>query len=272
MDRENFFISQFKSKYIGDDGAVIGDEVHLADAFFEDIHFKREWLSLSQIAYKSVAVNVSDVYSMGAVPKYALLTVAIPKEFGKMELLELYSGFQKASKEFGFEIVGGDTISNSKLDISISMVGKLLRRPILRSGAKPKDLIAHTGKLGKTKRDLESLFKNFGIRKDSPFLKPKIRGDFTLKISNLVSAGLDISDGLFSELEHISKRSRKGVRIWKRFGIEKCSGEEYQFLFTFPKRNRREILAIAKSMGIEVSIFGEIRKGKRFRNFCKRHH
>jgi thiamine-monophosphate kinase len=273
LNRESYFISQFKSKYIGDDGALAGREVYLADGFFEGVHFKREWLSLSQIAYKSVAVNISDIYSMGAVPKYVLLTVAIPKSFTKEDLKLLASGFLEASREFGCEIVGGDTLSNIKLDISVTAIGEVVRKPLLRSGAESGDFIAYTGELGKSKRDLEKLLSGRGVRKDSPFLKPKLHGDFILKVSPLLSSGVDISDGLFSEMEHLSKSSGVDFRLFRK--VQKriaCSGEEYQLLFTFPKRNRREILAIAKSLGVKINIFGEVKKGGKYTNFCKRHH
>jgi thiamine-monophosphate kinase len=273
MNKESYFISKFPKKYIGDDGAIIGKEIYVADGFFENVHFKREWFSLEQIAYKSVSVNVSDIYSMGAIPKYALLTVAIPKSFSKNELDELASGFLRASKEYNVEIIGGDTLSNTKLDISVTLTGELLKSPILRNRAKVGDLIAHTGKLGESKRDLEKLLKNRKVKKDSRFINPKLRGKLILKIANYVSAGLDISDGLYSELEHLSKSSQKSIKLKKEMQKQiACSGEEYEFLFTFPKRNQKKIIAIAKTLGVPINLIGKIRKGKPFQNSCKRHH
>ena len=81
MDKELFYISLFNNKFIGDDGAVVDGRVYSADAFCENIHFKREWMSLKQIAAKAVTVNVSDAVAMNATPKYALVTIAIPKAF-----------------------------------------------------------------------------------------------------------------------------------------------------------------------------------------------
>jgi len=112
MNKEEYFIKQFSnSKFIGDDGAVVGSSVYSMDAFFENIHFKRSWFSLKQIAYKAMIVNISDAIVMNAIPKYALLSVAIPSSYSKKELKELSSGFKKAAKEFGIEIIGGDTIA-----------------------------------------------------------------------------------------------------------------------------------------------------------------
>ena len=94
MNKEDYFIKQFSSnKKIGDDGAVIRNTVYSMDAFFENVHFKKEWMTLKQIAYKSMLVNISDAIAMNAKPKYALLSVAIPSSYSKKDLKELSSGF-----------------------------------------------------------------------------------------------------------------------------------------------------------------------------------
>jgi len=271
---ENYFINLFPSKHIGDDGAIIEKNlVVVQDGFFENVHFRRDWLSLDEVAYKAVAVNISDIYSMNGVPKYGLITIAIPKEFSKQELQLLYQGFSRASKNFQFEIIGGDTISNSKLDISITIIGKVRGKPILRSGAERGDLVAYTGTLGNSKRDLEKLLSGRKITKNSIFRKPKLNRDFIFKVAPYISSGLDISDGLFSELSHIAKSSKVGFHLWKPIPKQiGCSGEEYQFLFTFPKRNRRRIESIGKSLNTKVTIFGEVTNRKKYINPCKPHH
>ena len=102
MNKEEYFIKQFSnSKFIGDDGAVIDGYVYSMDAFFENVHFKKEWMTLKQIAYKSMIVNISDAIVMNAVPKYALLSVAIPKSYTNDDLKNLSKGFKKAALEFG---------------------------------------------------------------------------------------------------------------------------------------------------------------------------
>ena len=168
MNKEDFFIKQISnSKYNGDDGAFINGYVYSMDAFFENVHFKKEWIdkkiiSLKQIAYKSMLVNISDAIAMNAKPKYALISIAIPKSYTNENLKELSSGFKKAARDFNFEIIGGDTIENSKLDISITIVSKT-KNPIFRNGVKEGDYLCYTGKLGESKRDLETLLsgKNF---------------------------------------------------------------------------------------------------------------
>jgi thiamine-monophosphate kinase len=270
---ESFFISQFSSKLIGDDGAVIGKDILVGDAFFENVHFKREWLTLDEIAYKSVIVNISDIYAMNGIPKYGILTVAIPKNFSKNELTLLASGFKKAEKDFNFEIVGGDTISNSKLDISLTILGSLNGKPLKRDGLKFGDFIAHTGTLGKCAKDLKSLFKGWKISKKSPFVKPIIRTRFIKKSANLLTAGLDISDGLFSELSHLSKMSKIGIRLNKKISKNiGCSGEEYQLLFGIKPYNLKKVINIAKNLNTDIKIIGRAVRSSKFKNFCKPHH
>ncbi len=135
MDRESFFISLFKSKYIGDDGAVDGEVIYSSDMFFENIHFKREWMSYYQIAQKAMLVNISDSVAMGAVAKLALVNIELPKDTTKEQMVELADGFSECAKEWGIEIIGGDTIGGDKLNISITLISQT-QNPLRRDGAK----------------------------------------------------------------------------------------------------------------------------------------
>ena len=116
--KEEFFIKQFNSKYIGDDGAVINEKfvnkkwVIASDSFFEDIHFKREWFNLDEISYKASLVNISDMIVMNAKIKYAILNVGFPKSLSLKEIKKLADGFKRAAYEYDYEIIGGDTIKN----------------------------------------------------------------------------------------------------------------------------------------------------------------
>ena len=108
LNLENYFISQFNSSRIGDDGALIGEHVYSKDAFFENVHFKTKWMNYYQIATKALMINISDAIAMNAKPKYALLSVAMPKSTTKHQMRELASGFEGAAKKYGIEIIGGD--------------------------------------------------------------------------------------------------------------------------------------------------------------------
>ena len=272
MNKEEFFIKQFSNnKIIGDDGAFIDGFVYSMDAFFENVHFKKEWMSLKQIAYKSMIVNISDAIVMNATPLYALLSVAIPNTYSEEDLKELSLGFKKAAREFGIQIIGGDTISNEKLDISITIISKT-NNPILRSGVKKGDIVCYTGTLGLCKKDLESLFNNKEISKNSKFIKPKLNPNFFYEIAPLISSSMDISDGLFFELEKLSKASDVGFKFFYEIDEDiGISGEEYEILFSFDEKNLEKIKKIALKHKVKLNIFAKATKGK-YRTSCKNHH
>lgn len=273
MNKEDFFIKQFNknSKIIGDDGAVVGSLVYSNDAFFENVHFKKEWFSLKQIARKAMLVNISDAIAMNAKPKYALLTVAIPNEYSKKDIKLLASGFLEVAKEYDLEIIGGDTISNVKLDISVTIISET-KNPKLRSGIKKDDYLCFTGELGSCKKDLNILLAGGKISKSSKFIEPKLNGEFFYEAAKYINSSMDISDGLFFELERMSKQSKKGFEFF--YDIPKsvgCSGEEYELLFSFSPKNREKIESIAKKHGVKLNLFAKAVNGK-FRCDCKNHH
>jgi len=274
MNKEDYFIKHIsckKDNFIGDDGVVIGNYVYSMDAFCQDVHFKLEWLSLKQIAIKSMLVNISDAIAMNSKPKYALISISIPKSFGKKDIKNLTKGFKKVAKKFKIKIIGGDTIASDKLDISITIISKT-KNPIFRKGIKSDDLLCYTGSLGESKRDLDRLFSGKSISKKSKFIEPKLKDKFFYKISPYINAALDISDGLFFELERLSKINNIGFeffhKIPKNIG---CSGEEYEILFAFDKRYLDKIKKIAKKTLTPITIFAKATKGT-YMCECKHHH
>lgn len=276
MNKEDYFIKQFIDKkssknFIGDDGAVVGNYVYSMDAFFENVHFKREWMSLKQIARKSMLVNISDAIVMNAVPKYALLTVAIPKEFTEAQLQELSKGFKSVAKKFNIKIIGGDTISNEKLDISVTIVSKT-KKPIFRTGTKINDFVCYTGSLGEVKKDLDILLLDGKIDKKSKFIKPVLNQNFFYEISPFINSALDISDGLFFELDRLSRANDIGFEFFENINNDiGCSGEEYEILFTFDKKHMKKIKNIAKKHNVKLNIFAKAEKGN-YRCPCQNHH
>ncbi|OCL89993.1 thiamine-phosphate kinase [Aliarcobacter thereius] len=277
MNKEDFFIKQIQnSKYNGDDGAFIDGYVYSMDAFFEDVHFKKEWIkegniSLKQIAYKSMLVNISDAIAMNAKPKYALITIAIPKTYTQDELKELANGFKKAAHDFEFEIIGGDTIENHKLDISITIISKT-ENPIYRKDVKIGDFICYTGKLGDSKKGLEALLKGQKIKKNSKFIKPKLKADFFYEASKFINSSMDISDGLFLDLEKLSKASKIGFDFFKEIKEEVgTSGEEYEILFSVSQKNLKKIEDIAKKYKVKLNYFAKAVKGSYKSSFPNHH-
>ncbi len=271
MNLENYFISQFKSRHIGDDGALIDGIVYSKDAFFEDVHFKTSWMSHYQIAAKAMIVNISDAIAMNAEPKYALLSVAMPKNITKNQIRELAAGFQDTALKYGVEIIGGDTIGNVKLDITVTIISKT-KKPLMRKGLKKGHLIAYSGELGRSLKELKKLMNLGKIHKKSKFVDIKLRDKFISKCSRFLSSGMDISDGLFCDLQKLSSVNRVGfkfkTKISKNIG---CSGEEYEMLFGFDPRYKKAILRHAVRSRTPVNIIGKCVR-KNYKNRCKAHH
>jgi len=270
---ENYFISTFRSsqKYIGDDGACIGQWIYSKDLFFEDVHFKRKWLSAYQIGYKAMIINISDAVAMNATPKYALLGVAMPKSMSLHQMDELSRGMQDAAAEYGIEIIGGDTIGNAKLDLSVTIVSHATE-PLLRRGLKKGDMIAYTGTIGNSAKELNYLLSGGKVHSQSRFVAPRLRQSFIRQTRRYLRVGMDISDGLFSDIEKLCGANRMGIRftnkIAKKIG---CSGEEYEMLIAFSPRKLATIRRIAAVSRTPVTVVGKVQRG-RFTNRCKRHH
>ena len=271
LNLEDYFISLFETKHIGNDGAYIDGYVYSKDAFFENVHFKTSWMSHYDIARKAMYVNISDAIAMNAQAKYALLSVAMPSSITKIQMQSLADGFKSVAKEFNVEIIGGDTISNTKLDITITIVSKT-NKPLSRSGAKIGDLFAYTGKLGDSAKDLKKLLRGGKIHKQSKFVNIKLRNTFMKNTTRYLSAGMDISDGLYSDLKKLCSASRLGCSFFK--GITKdigCSGEEYEMLVTFSPRDKKALLRQAQQSRTPLHIFG-VGKRIKYTNRCKSHH
>jgi thiamine-monophosphate kinase len=271
IDKESYFISLFNSKYIGDDCALIDNYLYSKDLFFEDIHFKREWMSLKEIAYKAIAVNISDVAVKNATPLQALIGIELPKDISRNQMREIADGFSQAAKEFDFEIVGGDTIAGEKLNISVTMISTSTA-PIKREGLHKGDLMAFTGELGTVRRDLEALFKGEKIDKNSKFIRPIIRAEFIKKAHNYIKASLDISDGLSKDLSRLSKINGVGFEFLVDLDKEElCSGEEYEVLFGFDAKDLNTIEKIALKTDTPITVFAKVTNGE-YESICKENH
>ncbi len=272
MNKEDYLISNFKSKHIGDDGAVLQNTVYSKDLFCEDIHFKLSWMNLEQIAKKSMLVNISDAIAMNAVPKQALLGLVIPTKFTKSQIKELSSGFKKIADKYNIDIIGGDTTSGDKLMISVTIISKT-NNPIYRNSMKKGDFIAFTGSVGNSKKELTKLLRGGTINSKSRFISPDLKADFFYEASKHINAALDISDGLSKDLSRLCKSSGfYGVKFLRYFTKQElCSGEEYEMLFSFRKKNLHKIISIAKKHRVNLTVFGVTCRGK-YTSTCKENH
>ncbi len=271
MNREDYLIDRLTSKHIGDDGAIIGDKIYSMDAFFEGVHFKREWLSLSQIARKAMLVNLSDVVAMNAKPLYALVTLSLPKDIKKDEIEEIIDSLESIAREFNFNIIGGDTIVGERLDFSITIISTSTN-PLTRRGLKEGYLLAYSGLLGSSRRDLNRLLIGKKIDKNSRFIEPILRGEFIEEIREYISVGMDISDGLYCDTNKLLDYNSIGftplIDISDEVGL---SGEEYEMLIGFDSKNLAHIETIANSFNLPLTVFAKIENNSSRFN-CINHH
>lgn len=275
MDKERYIFEKFSDKKNGDDGALVGKWVFSKDLFVQNIHFKRSWLSLRQIAVKSMLVNISDAVAMNARPKYALLGLELPKEISVSEIDELCGGFLDICKKFNIKIIGGDTISGDRISISVTIISKT-KKAVFRKGAKIGDFIAFTGNLGSVIKDFGILENGGKIDKNSKFITPDLKADFFYKAAKFTTSAMDISDGLSQDLSRLLEKNGAGIKFLKNLSKDELfSGEEYEILFTFAKKNRDKILKIAKKTATKITIFGEIAElsaDTKFSDLSKKHH
>jgi thiamine-monophosphate kinase len=207
---------------IGDDTAVVrakkGLQVLTTDCLVEGDHFRKEWFSPVQIGMKAIEINVSDIASMGAKPKYVLVSIALPKDLDVDFVEKIYKGMWKSCEKYDIEIIGGNMAHSEKIVISITLTGEVDEKNLcLRNGAKPGDLIFVSGYLGNGRaglrlyqEDIEG-FKN--VKKG--YLEPKAQLKSALKLSKYVNSMIDVSDGLAPEIKHICTESKCGAIIYK---------------------------------------------------------
>lgn len=253
---------------IGDDCAVLpkdpaSDLVVTADMLIEDVDFRRAWASPEAIGHKALAVSLSDVAAMGAKPVWSTVSIGLPEGVWKAGFGErFYDGYLALASRFGVELVGGDISKTPDKIVIDSVVGGEVARgsAILRSNAKPGDMIFVTGSLGGAAGGLRFLEGGADIvgaaasRLVERQLKPEPEVDAGLFIAKhgLASAMIDLSDGISGDLAHIAKASGVGARIFAEkipldhdlgavFELEDDrlraaldGGEDFRLLFTTP--------------------------------------
>ncbi len=271
LDKEQYLISSLSSKHIGDDAAVIGDTLYSMDAFFEDVHFKREWMSIAQIGRKAMLINLSDAIAMNAEPQYALITVSLPHDLSEADIDELMQSMESTAKEYGCEIIGGDTIGGDKLHLSITIISKS-KKPLLRTGLKQGDLLAFTGILGESKRDLDALGRGEKIADNSRFFEPTLRAEFISKARDYLRTGMDISDGLYCDTNKMLDINKYGFDIFEDIDdTVGLSGEEYEMLVSFAPEHYGEVMEAAEATDTPLTVFAKVANNED-RYPCKSHH
>lgn len=262
-------------KGIGDDAAVldVGDMVKVVttDMLLEGIHFDLSYSPLQHLGFKAVAVNVSDVAAMNAIPKQITVSIALSNRFSVEAVEALYMGVNAAAEHYNVDVIGGDTTaSRSGLVISVTAIGEVEKgKEVYRSGAKVNDIVCVTGDLGAALVGLQVLEREKEVFMADPNMQPQLdkytyvtgrqlrpdaRMDIVHELRELgvvPNSLIDISDGLASELFHICKQSQTGVLIYEdklpidkqtydtavEFGLDPITcvlngGEDYELLFT----------------------------------------
>jgi thiamine-monophosphate kinase len=271
-------------KGIGDDAAVIdlNDTISVVttDLLLEGIHFDLSYAPLKHLGYKSVIVNLSDVYAMNAEPTQITVSIAVSNRFTLEAIDELYEGIKLACKKYNVDLVGGDTSSSvTGLVISITAIGSVAKNKLTyRSGAKESDLICVSGDLGGAYAGLKLLQREKEVFRENPEIQPELQGyDYILErqlkpearadiirmldeLSIIPTSMIDISDGLSSELLHISEQSSCGCRIYdqkipiaeetgafaREVNIDPTTfamngGEDYELLFTIDQNEYEKL-------------------------------
>jgi thiamine-monophosphate kinase len=279
---------------VGDDAAVIDhfgkQTVITTDLLIEGIHFDLVYTPLRHLGYKSVIVNLSDIYAMNAVPTQIVIGLGLSNRFSLEAIDEFYEGVYAACEKYGVDLVGGDTSSSQKgFIISITAIGEVTPdKYVKRSTAKKGDLLCVSGDLGAAyvgllflEREKKIFMESPGVQPDlegesyviGRLLKPEARKDvieFFSKSGIVPTSMIDISDGLSSEILHLCKESDVGCVLYEekipvaedmkraafKFEIDPTAcalsgGEDYELLFTIPQSDYDKLV-----LNEEISVVG----------------
>ncbi len=266
---------------IGDDSAVLrlppGHEaVVTTDFSLEGTHFRREWHPAESVGHRCLARGLSDIAAVGGSPIAAFLSLALPEALPQKWVDSFLAGFLRLGRHFRVVLAGGDLAeSHGGILADVTVLGSCpAGKAVLRSGARPGDSIYVTGELGRSAAVLEQLRSHLEVKirareqRAHYFPHPRIEIGLWLREHRLVTAMIDVSDGLSTDLTHICEQSRVGAVIGE-YSIPRPSnlktsglhfalhgGDDYELLFTAPASARLP----AKIAGVRISRIGEITK------------
>ncbi|MEO1955417.1 MAG: thiamine-phosphate kinase [Gammaproteobacteria bacterium] len=260
---------------VGDDAAIISnphdkESVVSIDTSIEGIHFLSS-MKAKDIAYRSVAIALSDLAACGATP--AWYTLALSMESNDEDWLKEFSeGLRIVSDEFRLPLVGGDTTKGA-LSISVQVTGYCdPGKAITRKGSLKGDLVFVSGFIGEAARELKSLREGEENKNENlTYLRPKARIDLGQRLIGIASAAIDVSDGLIQDLGNICRASNLGCEILLENIPTKLSrpltaneinqGDDYEICFSADESNLEEISSISKELGIKITAIGRMTEG-----------
>ncbi len=206
---------------IGDDSAALKYDnnnylLFKTDILIEDVHFCLKYFTPEQVGMKAIEQNVSDIAAMGGFPKFAIVSLAMPKNMSVEFVDRLYSGINKTAHRYKISVVGGDISSSKKIVVSVALIGFAEKKfLVLRSRAKIGDLIFCSGDVGASSVGLELLRRNLNGASIKRHLEPKSRLSLARKLAKIgINSMIDISDGVASEVRHICEESEVGAMIY----------------------------------------------------------
>lgn len=285
---------------IGDDAAVLpvrgGKIVLTADMLLEGVHFDLRYFRPEEIGWRALMANLSDLAAMGAEPLCYLVSIAAPPDSPLSLLHGIFRGMASAARPSGIRLMGGDTCRGERLVLSLALAGKIRKgREIRRSGARPGDILFVTGEPGWSRLGLRLLsgtrpgtLRGWRRRAANAHRKPTARlaEGITAARSGAVSAMIDLSDGLLSDLTRLLEESRCGARLDERafpisaefrtaasalgedpFAAFLAGGEDYELLMAVPPRRSADFRRALRAFQVPASPIGEVvrRKGVRIR-------
>ncbi len=277
---------------IGDDAAVYeagaGEwQLVATDTLVEDVHFALSYFSWRSLGYKAMAVNLSDIAAMGGRPRYAVVGLCLPADTEFAAVQELYAGLTEAGDRHGVSLIGGDTVRGASVVLNVTLLGAVEPgHAKYRSGAGPGDLIMVTGTLGDAAAGLH-LFQNPEDDRDTEAARrlksahlrpePRVEAGHLLGTSAAVTAMIDVSDGLSSDIGHICRAGGVGCvlqaeRIPLSDALRETAaylgrdplewalhgGEDYELLFTVSPGHAEETGKMLSRIGVSAAVVGKI--------------
>jgi thiamine-monophosphate kinase len=267
---------------IGDDCAVLhpprGHQLLVTTDFtIEDVHFRRTWHPADSVGHRCLARGLSDIAAMGGTPHSAFLSLALPGDLPQRWVDDFVKGLLKLARQYKVNLAGGDTAqSPAGILADVVVIGSVPSgKAVLRSGAKPGDILYVSGTLGVSVASLQQLRSGKKLKASAHlrhfYPNPRLALGQSLRARHQVSAMIDTSDGLSSDLRHLCDESCVGAVVDAAAVAATAShnpldyalhgGEDYELLFTAPP-NRRIPAAIA---GTPVTRIGEIVRGRKIK-------